>query len=197
MTRVLVLDIGGVLVKLGGMRQFVAWTGQDPAEIQSRWLASRAVRDFESGRLSFQLFASTVIREFGLPIGPEELRVEMHTWTGELFDGAQELLAETTERHRVVCLCNSNHIQWPRVRDELGLGRWFSEQFVSHEIGLAKPQPEIYVHVERELGVSSEDIAFFDDSLPNVDGAAMAGWSAHQVNGTGELRTELARLGFL
>ncbi len=52
MTNVLVLDVGGVLVKLGGMNQFVDWTGQSPEEIKSRWLASPTVRDFESGRLA-------------------------------------------------------------------------------------------------------------------------------------------------
>ena len=35
-TNVLVLDVGGVLVKLGGMNQFVDWTGQSPEEIKSR-----------------------------------------------------------------------------------------------------------------------------------------------------------------
>ena len=56
MTKVVILDVGGVLVKLGGMRQFERWTGLTPSEIKSRWLASEAVREFESGRLSFQPF---------------------------------------------------------------------------------------------------------------------------------------------
>ena len=122
---ILVFDIGGVFVKLGGMQKFVNWTGQNPETIKSRWLSSCAVSEFESGRLSFQHFASAVISEFGLPIEPDELRQEMHLWAGELFDGAHELLAEVTARHPVACLCNSNDIQWPIIRDKLGLGEWF------------------------------------------------------------------------
>ncbi len=193
----IVLDVGGFLVKLGGMNQFVEWTGQSPEEIKSRWLASPTVRDFESGRQSFHAFAPAVIREFALPIEPEELRQEMHSWNGELFDGARELVAEAGRRHRVACLCNSNHIQWPRVRDELGLGQWFADQFVSHEVGLAKPQAEIYQHVAGELGVPPQEIAFFDDSRPNVEGAINAGWSAYQVSGVEELRAQLGRLAVL
>ena len=197
MTKVVILDVGGVLVKLGGMRQFERWTGLTPSEIKSRWLASEAVREFESGRLSFQPFASAVIREFDLPIGPAELREEMYSWTGELFDGAHEVVVEISRTHRVACLCNSNGIQWPRVRDELGLGQWFADQFVSHELGLAKPQPEIYRHVTVALGVTPREVVFFDDSQPNVVGAARVGWDACQVHGTAELRRELLRLGLL
>lgn len=193
MARVLVLDIGGVLVKLGGMRQFERWTGLTPLEIKSRWLVSEAVRGFESGRLPFQRFASAVIRDFRLPIGAEDLREEMRSWTGEVFDGARALLAETSRKHRVACLCNSNHIQWPRVRDELALGEWFSDQFVSHELGLAKPQPEIFDHVTTALRVPARQIIFFDDSQPNVTGAIQAGWEAYQVQGATELRRELSR----
>jgi HAD superfamily hydrolase (TIGR01509 family) len=151
----------------------------------------------QSGRLPFQRFASAVIREFGLPIGVEELREEMHSWAGELFDGARELLAETSRKHRVACLCNSNDIQWPRVRDELALGQWFSDQFVSHELGLAKPQPEIYERVTTALGVTPSEVVFFDDSQPNVAGAIHAGWEPYQVQGAAELRRELSRLTFL
>jgi HAD superfamily hydrolase (TIGR01493 family) len=194
---VVVFDIGGVLVKLGGMAKFVKWTGQTPDQIKSRWLSFDAVKEFESGRRSFRLFASAVIEEFGLPIGADELRHEMQSWMGEIFDGAQEIVAMTRTQRRVACLCNANEIQWPRVRDDLGLGQWFSHQFVSHEIGLVKPDPEIYRHVERELGVSPGQISFFDDSMPNVEGATRAGWNAYHVRRTEELRNRLSALDYL
>lgn len=197
MTKVVVFDVGGVLIKLGGMQQFQDWTGLTPSTIKARWLAAEAVREFESGRLPFERFASAVIRESGLPIGPDELREEMYSWTGELFDGAHEVLAETNRRYRVACLCNSNDIQWPRVRDDLGLGQWFPDQFVSHELGLAKPQAEIYRHVSTELGITPSQIVFFDDTEPNVAGAVEAGWDAYQVHGTTELRARLVQLGLL
>ncbi len=194
---VLVFDIGGVLVKLGGMVNFMKWTGQRPEQIQARWLRCEAVREFESGKLPFESFASGVIREFGLPIGADELREEMTSWMGELFDGAHELLAETSARHRTVCLCNANEIQWRRVRDELELDQWFAHQFVSHEIGLVKPDLEIYDHVTSQLGVSPRQVSFFDDSLPNVEGAKMAGWNAYHVRGVEELRSQLTLLRYL
>ncbi len=94
-------------------------------------------------------------------------------------------------------VCSSNHVQWPRVRDELGLGQWFADLFVSHEVGLATPQAKIYQHVASALRVPLQEIAFFDDSRPNVEGAVNAGWSAYQVSGVEELRAQLGRPGCL
>ena len=88
-----------------------------------------------------------MISEFALPINESELRDEMDSWLSELDEGADSILARVNERHRTVCLSNINDIQWPRIRDDLGLGKWFSEQFLSYEIGLVKPDPEIYSHV--------------------------------------------------
>lgn len=107
MPKTVILDIGGVLVKLGGMRQFVEWTGLTPTEIKSRWLGSTTVRDFESGRLSFGRFAAAVIHDFDLPIRPGHLREEMRSWTGELFDGAEDLLSELAGKHSLVWVLRS------------------------------------------------------------------------------------------
>ena len=191
---VLVFDIGGIFVKLGGMTKLINWTGLDAEQLKSSWLASDAVKAFESGRLSFDRFASSVISEFALPINESELRNEMDSWLSELDEGADSILARVNERHRTVCLSNINGIQWPRIRDDLGLGKWFSEQFLSYEIGLVKPDPEIYSHVAKSLNASPETILFFDDSVPNVEGARAAGWKAHHVRGTAELHRRLSEL---
>ena len=194
---VVVFDIGGVLVKLGGMSKFVRWTGQDPETVKSKWLSSEAVRSFETGNVTFEPFASAVIEEFGLPLSTDQLRVEMASWMGELFDDAHEILENTSAKHQIACLCNLNEIQWPRVRDELGLGKRFPIQFISYEIGLAKPDPNIYEYVKSQLNVDPEQIWFFDDSLPNVEGAQDAGWNAYYVRGTIELREHLSTLGLI
>jgi putative hydrolase of the HAD superfamily len=69
--------------------------------------------------------------------------------------------------------------------------------FVSHELGLMKPAPEVYTQVARELGCAPGEIAFFDDGPENVDGAAKAGLSAHQTVGPAALRSVLRDLGLL
>lgn len=46
----------------------------------------------------------------------------------------------------------------------------------SHEVGLAKPDPRIYVLCAARLGVRPEEIVFLDDVPANVEAARRLGW---------------------
>lgn len=52
--------------------------------------------------------------------------------------------------------------------------------FNSAEIGIAKPDPEVFLHVCRELGTAPPRTAFVDDLAANVEGAASLGMPSHQ-----------------
>ncbi len=51
--------------------------------------------------------------------------------------------------------------------------------FLSYEIGVRKPHPDIYRHALNELGVSGEDCFFIDDLAENIEAAREAGINAH------------------
>src|SRR6478752_9749169 len=48
----------------------------------------------------------------------------------------------------------------------------------SHEVGLVKPEPEIYALTARRLAVRPEEIVFLDDQPGHVEAARAAGWHA-------------------
>lgn len=53
----------------------------------------------------------------------------------------------------------------------------------SHEVGVAKPDPEAYALTARRLGVEPHEVLFLDDVEANVDAARAAGWHAvHHVD---------------
>lgn len=192
---VFLFDIGGVFVKLGGMRKVMAWTGLTPDEIKTRWAGSETVRQFESGRAPWSQFAKAIVSEWRLPLDPEELKAEFASWAGELFPRAKETLHEIQRSHTTACLTNTNPIQWPLVRDQLGLGKLLDHHFVSYETGLMKPDLEAFVHVSERLEVDPQDIIFLDDSRENVDAATRAGLKGHLVEGVEGVRSTLAGLG--
>ena len=49
---------------------------------------------------------------------------------------------------------------------------------VSGEHRLFKPESAIYRLMEQRLGMAPSDLFFFDDNLPNVEGARRCGWRA-------------------
>lgn len=74
------------------------------------------------------------------------------------------------------------------------LGDFFEACYVSGELKLLKPHPEIYQHVLADLRVSAADAVFIDNREANVRGARSIGIIGHVFTDAGSLRAFLASL---
>ena len=149
-----------------------------------KWLDSPAVKQFESGRISADEFASTFVREWEIGLEPSAFIGEFATWPKGLYDGAEALLARLKGAHHLACLSNTNAIHWARFPQ---LHAIFDSQFLSHEIGHVKPDREAFEYTLGRLGVPGSDVWFFDDLMPNVAAAREVGMNAFQVDGFAEI----------
>ncbi|MBN9141621.1 MAG: HAD family phosphatase [Micrococcales bacterium] len=70
----------------------------------------------------------------------------------------------------------------------------FERVFVSAELGLLKPDPEIYRHVAEELGIELDAMVFIDNKAVNVDGATALGVTGHVFTDVHGLRGFLEKL---
>jgi putative hydrolase of the HAD superfamily len=66
--------------------------------------------------------------------------------------------------------------------------------YVSGELGLLKPQAEIFQHVLDDLKITPGEAVFTDNRAPNVTGAEALGITGHVFTRAGELRAFLASL---
>jgi putative hydrolase of the HAD superfamily len=74
------------------------------------------------------------------------------------------------------------------------LGDFFAACYVSGELGLLKPQPEIYRHVLDDLGISAAEAVFIDNNEANVRGAQALGITGHLFTDVTALRAFLVSL---
>ena len=74
------------------------------------------------------------------------------------------------------------------------LGGFFAAFYVSGELGLLKPHPEIYRHVLDDLGISAAQAVFIDNREANVRGAEAVGITGHLFTDETALRAFLASL---
>lgn len=160
-------------------------------ELWERWLTCRWVRDFERGRCSEDDFATGVVTDWDLPIGPDEFLDLFRTWPESLLDGATSLVTDVRRGIPVGCLTNTNSLHWDVGRERFGLDALFDHSFASHELGLVKPDVEIFEHIADVLEVAPERVFFLDDNEMNVAAAGTAGWSAVCVRGVDEARDAL------
>ena len=68
----------------------------------------------------------------------------------------------------------------------------FEHLLVSGELGLAKPDAQIWTALLDRLGASAGDCLFLDDRQRNVEGALAAGLRAHRWTGASDAREVIA-----
>jgi putative hydrolase of the HAD superfamily len=126
--------------------------------------------------------------EIAIPDFERELAKRLHTHDGRsvepegllarMFSGfrheAPMMAAVRTARGRglkTALLSNSWGLDYPR---EVWEGA-FDVVVISGEVGMRKPEPAIYLHTARMLGVEAQECVFVDDLPPNVRGAVDVG----------------------
>jgi glucose-1-phosphatase len=193
---VLLFDLGGVLLENVGFDRFNALLPLPipSEELKTQWLASLAVRSFETGNCTPEVFAHEVVSDWQLPLTPAAFLEAFTYWPKGLYAGASDLLAKLRERYVVACLSNSNEIHWQRFG---GFREHFDISLSSHLLGEVKPDPQCFRRALQECRATAGEVAFFDDSLTNVSGARSLGIEALHVNGLSEVRNSLSERGWL
>lgn len=112
------------------------------------------------------------------------------------YDDSVEILKSVIDQgHDVTMLTNFASDTFSEARQKfpfLNLARGIT---VSAEVGLIKPQREIYDLHASTFGLDPEATIFIDDSRANVDGAQAAGWRAVQFVSADQLRKDFQAYG--
>jgi FMN phosphatase YigB (HAD superfamily) len=190
-------DLGGVVIQFQPGDYFHRMLGMasgDPAP--ARWDASQWVKEYESGRCDRLTFAAGMIEDFGLEVGPQDFVDLFRRWPNGIFDGAAGLAQELSSHVTVGCLSNTNECHWWEQTEAATIRNLFGDHaYLSFELGVMKPGPEIYAKTQEALDLPPEKIMFFDDRAENAAAARNAGWQAHHVRGPAEARAVIEGLG--
>jgi glucose-1-phosphatase len=186
-------DLGGVLIKVPGVRVMLDLTGMTSAEdLWRRWLACRWVRRFESGGCSAADFATGVVTDWQLDLSPAAFLEAFRDWPAGPLPGAAELVTQTRARVATGCFSNTNALHWNRHMAGWPLVDMFDHRFLSFELGAVKPDTAAFAQVANLLEVPAERVLFIDDNAVNVAGATAAGFQAVRAAGVDEARQCLA-----
>jgi epoxide hydrolase-like predicted phosphatase len=199
MPKLLLFDLGGVLVDFSGPREIGQYLREPstPAEILARWVNCPHTDAFERGALSSKEWAARFVEDWGVTLEPEEFLKAFRTMTRRLLPGARELLDSLRSRFRLAALSNSNELHWDRNTNELKVLELFEFAISSHQVGLCKPDPAIYKVAIERAGLAPDDIMFFDDLPTNVEAACAVGIRGRLAKGVEGVRAALAAEGLL
>jgi putative hydrolase of the HAD superfamily len=192
----LLLDFGGVLTTnvFDSFRDFCVAEGLEPDAVKRLFRdqprARELVRGLETGDLSED--------EFGERFG-ELLEIDDRTGLVDRMFGtlrADERMVGAVRRARAA------GIRTGLVSNSMGAGRYdratFPELFdgvvISGDVGMHKPQPEIFLLGAERAGVAPEQCVFVDDLRENCEGAEAVGMTAVLHRGPDTTLPELRRL---
>lgn len=157
----------------------------DAREINARFAAAWQARgsDFDYSRAAW---AALVARTFmGSPLGADprffhELYEHFAlpaAW--RIYDDVLPALRALGARGLKLAVVSNWDDRLRPLLERLGLRRHFDVIVVSGEVGVHKPEPGIFAHAARQLGVPCETILHVGDSeSEDVQGARAAGWRA-------------------
>ena len=178
--KILLFDLGGVIVPWVGMEALAAHNNITRAEVSDRFDASDVFRAFERGKASEADFITELQRIFDLP--DTDTTSLWNSWVLPPYPGTLDALANLKSRFTTACLSNTNSLHWAHLNTMFSTDETFHHAFASHEIYEAKPDAASYLKPIEMMGCDIEDVWFFDDTEANIDGARKAGLTAFHVD---------------
>ena len=99
--------------------------------------------------------------------------------------GAKSLLTELKQRgYKLAVISNGGHATRLNILQGLGFSHYFDEIVSSGLLGISKPNPEIFLHTSRQLGISAQHCLYVGDHPMNdIQGATDAGMTAIWLEG--------------
>ena len=188
--RNIIFDLGGVILNIDPQLTIDAFRKlgwQDFYDESQRSLNRELFHDFEQGSASPEAFRNNVRKMIPHQITDSEID---DAWSAMILDIPEErinYLEELKKKYRIFLLSNTSEIHRIKFHrnfeDHFGYSfhDLFEHNFYSHEMGLRKPNPEIYLRALNEANLIPEETLFIDDMPENIEAAKLLGMNALHI----------------
>lgn len=196
----MIFDLGRVIVDIDIRRLLsVASMASDADDVKgavSRALRDEVMRDFNRGRIGPVEFHAAMTGRHGLDMGFDEF---CELWCG-IFSpmaGMEELLRQLSGKVKLGLLSDTDPLHWGYLRRTYPVLEVFDRPTLSYEVGVTKPDKEIFLAAAENVGAQCGECLFIDDMEANVAGAVAVGMEGIVFGGAERLRVELVARGVL
>ena len=195
--KLICFDLGGVIIRLCQTWQERCAAAGLELRKPELWDALDPVREvllmqYMTGQLTGDAFSQKFSEHIDQTYSPAEIIDILDAWLVDEYEGVSQIVDQLHETGMdTAALSNTTHEHWIRMH-EFPTVHKLKNLFPSHEIGLHKPDPAIYIHLEKSLGYRGSEILFFDDTPENVQAAKSRGWQAIVIDPTSEPAKQIA-----
>jgi glucose-1-phosphatase len=195
--KAIVIDFGGVLVRSedeSGRRAWERRLNLKPGELAHLVFDSTVAKAATVGKASERDVWDYVFKTLGLSL-EQSIELKRDFWAGDRLDSTLvNHIKDFRSKMRTAILSNA----WDNARsafiNDYLFGEAFDEIIISAEVGLKKPDPEIYILATKLLDVTPENMIFIDDFPQNVAAAAAIGIRSILFTSTSQVVQETNKL---
>ncbi len=182
MQKVLFCDLGNVLLFFDlfkSINKFLAMGTQPAEKVLPTLFCSKFIEDIELGNVSPKVFFDRCCELFGMKLTYDEF---YSIWTNIFIENLAmtRWIKDISAGHRVYLVSNINYFHYKAVRERYDFFRHVTGCVASHEVGLRKPDPRIFIRALNMAGVTARQVFFLDDVREHVDAAQRCGIHAHR-----------------
>ena len=195
----IVFDLGGVLMNFdfkGAAEKFIrlGLPVSMPDSVNSQYhdaaarsKADEAINTYINGFISEDQFAALLLPHCKQGVTLQDITATLLSLDGEFPPRRAEALRALRKSRKVYLLSNINSHMWQRTLDMLeqqGLKPedLFDGIFLSFQMCMAKPSPDIYRRMIAQTGIAAQETAYFDDLTENIAAGTAAELRSHLVD---------------
>ncbi len=195
--QLVMFDMGGVAVEVESDRlvhQVAQLLGRPFEEIQQGVYHQDLLLPFELGRISARAYYEGLKSALKLP------------WTYERFVAAwSDIIRENVDvtrimhrlrnHHRLIALTNTNELHLAHLRNTIPALSVIQDWVASCEVGLCKPDPQIYFLALKRSGMRPRQAVYIDDRPEMVAAGQSIGLTGIRFENAEQLEEDLQSIG--
>ena len=195
MIKTVIFDLGGVLVRTDDKEprtKLAERFGMSYDDLNALVYGCESAEMATRGEITAEEHKETVLSEIGLPPGTfPEFGEEF--WAGDSLDRQLvEFIDNLRGEYKTVLLSNAWDDLRPLLEEQWKIDGIFDHIFISAELKIYKPDPEIFQFVIDSLSQDPAELIFIDDFTENIEAARAAGINAIQFSSREQALLELA-----
>lgn len=183
-----IFDLGNVIVDIDFNRVMGVWSDYSRvplANLQKSFTMGEAFHSHERGQISDEEFAAALCHDMDMALSFEQFSAGWQAIFVALRPEVISVMQQLRDKgHRVVVLSNTNRLHteyWPEQYPQVAAAA--DKIYLSQEMGMRKPDAEIYQKLLESEGFCAEQAVFFDDNADNIKGAQALGITSILVTG--------------
>ena len=185
----IIFDLGAVILNINyqnTIEEFTKLGVNNAATFYSKKVQTNLFNQIETGMISSNKFLKALQKE----TNNANINQVEQAWNAMLLDLPEErlhLIKKLKRNHTIFLLSNTNAIHINAFKKQLGDKKWlefcklFDKMYLSHEVGLRKPDIEIFEYILTEQKLIGEEVFFIDDSPQHIASAKKIGIHCHHL----------------